>query len=261
MKLINVGIANLCVSDKLKESYFNDTLVNESKEIANEFLKTVKNSPLLTLEFKIMNNIENKFIDNDLAAMRYIDNNIKLFETFTVDEVNSEHEKLMSFINENVILNENKVNLYNAISNLILESITDYENIDIDQIHESFTLVLNHIKKEKNTQTTIVENLNTDEINNDIIGIAINKFNVKYSNIDEEDKSLMKKLFTYDFNNKMKLFEDYKLNAINSLNNLDKEKYGHKIPLATNKLNEMVNNEETIDDNIIKVHELIKNIL
>ena len=38
MKLSNVGIANLCVSNKIKSSYFNNDLINESKESASDFL-------------------------------------------------------------------------------------------------------------------------------------------------------------------------------------------------------------------------------
>ena len=150
MKLINVGVANLYISDKLKMSYFDSDYINESKKSANEFLEVIKNSPILTLEFKIFNNIENKEIDNDLVATRYIDNNIKLFEIFTVDEINNEHKKLSKFINKKIKLDEEKVKLYNSITNLIIESVSDTENIDVDQIHESFTHVLTHIKKDKN---------------------------------------------------------------------------------------------------------------
>lgn len=259
MKLINVGVANLYISDKLKMSYFDNGFINESKKSANEFLDVIKNSPILTLEFKVFNNIENKEIDNDWIATRYIDSNIKLFEIFTVDEINAEHKKLSKFVNKKINLDEEKVKLYNSITNLIIESISDTENVNVDQIHESFTHVLNHIKKDKNK--AITESSVGIEINDDIIEIAIDKFNEKYDSLNEDDKKLIKNLLNFDYSEKKKLFEEYKQSTIDCFNKLDTEKYNEKISLATNKINEMANDRITIDDNIIKLHELKKGLL
>ena len=87
MKNTNIGIANLVVSNKLRDSYFNNSLIEESKKITTDFFEVVKSSPILQLEFKVFNNLENKTIENDLAATRYIDSNIKLFEVYTIDEI------------------------------------------------------------------------------------------------------------------------------------------------------------------------------
>jgi len=79
MKNINIGIVNLMISNKLKDSYFTNTLIEESKKATLDFFNVVKNSPILQLEFNVFNNLENKHIGDDLAATRYIDSNIKLF--------------------------------------------------------------------------------------------------------------------------------------------------------------------------------------
>ena len=84
MKNTNIGIANLVISNKLKESYFNNNLIEESKKLTTDFLDIVKSSPILQLEFKVFNNLDNKVIENDLIATRYIDSNIKLFEIYTI---------------------------------------------------------------------------------------------------------------------------------------------------------------------------------
>ena len=68
MKNTNIGIANLVVSNKLKNSYFNHELIEESKKLTTDFFNAVRNSPILELEFKVFNNLENKTIENDLAA-------------------------------------------------------------------------------------------------------------------------------------------------------------------------------------------------
>ena len=100
MKNTNIGIANLVISNKLKQSFFSNNLIEESKKLTNDFFDVIKSSPILQLEFKVYSNIENKHIDNELIATRYIDNNIKLFEVWTLREIEAEHEKLKTFLTE-----------------------------------------------------------------------------------------------------------------------------------------------------------------
>ena len=143
MKNTNIGIANLVVSNKLKNSYFNHELIEESKKLTTDFFNAVRNSPILELEFKVFNNLENKTIENDLAATRYIDSNIKLFEVYTISEIEAERTKLNKFLLENVIAKitaENfdydpkRIDLYNAIDVLITESLNDYDKVDFYNI-------------------------------------------------------------------------------------------------------------------------------
>jgi hypothetical protein len=102
MKNVNIGIANLIISNKLKESYFNNTLISESKKVAFDFLDVVKNSPALQLEFKVFNSIENTHIESEMLAGKYIDEAIETFETFTIEEIDAERGKLKQFIGESV---------------------------------------------------------------------------------------------------------------------------------------------------------------
>jgi hypothetical protein len=255
MKKINVGIANLFVSNQLKESYFNGSELNETKKVAKSLLEIIKESPILQLEFKIFNNIENKHIENDVLATRYIDNNIKLFETYTIDELENEHKKLIKFIKEDQISDNNKVKLYESVFNLIEESLKTYDEVDVDKIHESFNVVLEHIKKDK-TKNNIIE---SENINEDIIELAINRFNEKYSNLDEQDIDLFKKLVSYSDDEKLKLFEDFKINNISLIESLDLEE--DKKIKTIKKINEMVFDITEIDNNIIKLHELKKELI
>ena len=72
MKNTNIGIANLVISRKLKDSYFNNSLIEESKKLTTDFFDVVKSSPILQLEFKVFNNLENKHIESDLIANRVL---------------------------------------------------------------------------------------------------------------------------------------------------------------------------------------------
>ena len=165
MKNVNIGIANLMVSNKLNESYFNEKLIGESKKIAFDFLDAVKKSPILQLEFKVYNNIDGKHIENEILAKEYIDKHIKLFEVYTLEEIEAEHQKLTEFLTEEVGDSE-KVDLYNAIDTLIAESLKLSEDVDVDEIHEAFSLVFNHVKTPRKA---LLENVDVEAVNEDVL--------------------------------------------------------------------------------------------
>ena len=260
MKNINIGVINLIISNKLNESFFKNSFINESKSLINEFLNVVKNSPILQLEFKVINNIENKYIKDDMIASRYIDSNIKLFEIYDIDEVNAKHKKLEKFINENVSLNSNnnKIKLYESIGTLIIESLKNYNDVDVDNIHESFITVLNHVMTPKNNNDISSDISN---INEHVIKIAVDKFNDKYKSLDENDKEILYKLINYDYDNKIKLFEELKNDNLSKLNNITDESVKSKINAVVTKINEMHYTDKTINDDIIKLYELNRNIV
>jgi hypothetical protein len=258
MKSINIGIVNLIVSKKLKDAYFSNALIEESKQLTNDFFAVVRNSPILQLEFKVFNNIENKHIENDLIATRYIDNNIKMFEVYTLPEIEAEHEKLKSFLTEEVLVDDDKVKLYVAVGNLIRESLCNSDDVDVDDIHESFTLVLNHVK---NPKKSLIESIDIDDINEDVIEIAINKFNERYESLTEEDRTLFQKLIKSDENQKQELLEEYRSENLLILEGVNKDTVKENITKAIQKIKEMKFNPQTVDDDIISLHELKKGLL
>ena len=256
MKNINIGVVNLVVSKKLKDAYFSNTLIEESKEVTSKFLDVVRKSPILQLEFKVFNNIETKHIENDVAATRYIDNNIKLFEIYTLKEIEKEHEKLSQFLTEDVSVDDDRVKLYIAINNLIKESLTNYGDVDVDGIHESFEFILNHIKKPK-----LVEKTTAELINEDVIEIAVDKFNEKYETLNEEEKNLLFALIKSDDVEKQELLEQYKKENLTLLETLNKDNIKDNIAKAIQKIKEMSYNPKTVDDDIISLFELKRSVL
>lgn len=263
MKNTNIGIANLVVSNRLKDSYFNHNMIEESKKLTTDFFDVVKSSPILQLEFKVFNNLENKTIENDLIATRYIDNNIKLFEVYTIQEIDAERLKLSPFLDEgSTIDNTERIDLYNAIDALITESLNDYNKVDVDNIQESFEIVLNHIKTPK-TQT-LTENVESKSVSEDVIEIAITKFNEKYDSLNESDKNLLKTLIKANKTEKQELLETYKSDCLTILERVDKdadESKNSKIANAIRKIKEMKYNSKTANNDIIGLHEFKKELL
>jgi len=261
MKNVNIGIANLIISNKLNESYFNNESVGESKKIASDFLDVVKKSPILQLEFKVYNNIEGKHIENELMAKEYIDNHIELFEVYTIEEIQAERAKLNILISENndrFLVDDEKIELYTAIDTLITESLKVGNDVDVDKIHESFNLVFNHVKSPKKA---LLENVDVEPVNEDVIEIAVGKFNKKYASLDESDKELLKTLIKANWREKKALLETYKTETLIILEGVDKENVQDNITKAIEKIKEMVYNGKTVDDNIIGLHDFKKELL
>jgi hypothetical protein len=259
MKNANIGIVNLIISNKLKDSYFNNEMIEESKKLTKDFFDIIKNSPILQLEFNVFNCLENKHIENDLAATRYIDNNIKLFEVYTIEEIDKERKKLNPFIADyKYPIDGDKMQLYFAIDNLIKESLSDYDKIDVDDIHESFTFVLNHIKEPKKE---LIENIDVKPINEEIIEIAVGKFNERYESLNENDRNLLQKLIKSTDKEKEELLENFKDENLILLQNLNKDSVKENIAKAIQKIKEMKYNKANVDDDIISLHELKKDLL
>ena len=265
MKNINIGIANLIVSNKLNESYINNENLGESKKIASNFLGVVKKSPILQLEFKIFNSIEKKIIENEVLAKEYIDKHIELFEIYSLEEVEAEHVKLNGLLQEEMFTelteedyNPEKVKLYDAINTLITESLKSSDKCDVDKLLESFTLVFNHIKSPKKA---LLENVDVEPLHEDVIEIAVTKFNEKYATLDESDKKLLKTLINANIKEKKALLETYKTETLTILEGVNEDSVQDNITKAIKKIKEMVYAEKNVDDNIIGLHDFKKELL
>lgn len=257
MDKMNIGLINYIVSSKLKNNYLNGNVVSESKLSIDKLFETILNSKILQLEFKIYNNLEFKEIEDDIMASRYIDNNLRLLEVYDKDEVLEEHKILENFKSvslENIP--KQKIELYKSINNLIMESLKNPNDVDVDTLHESFSHVLSHIKKPKQSNL-ISEDFDYTE---DIIEIAINKFNDKYSNMSEDEKLLFKTLTTSTLEEKEELLESYKVEILDILEKHNSDNIKESIDKAKQKISEMVFSENDVDTNIISLFEFKKEL-
>lgn len=249
MKNSNIGIVISAILNE-ESLYVNENINANAVKKFGELSEIIKMSPILQLEYKVINNIESAHIDSELAGMKYIENNIKLFEVYTIPEIDAERKKISKFIKTKVQENE-KTRLYEAIDTLITESLNDYAVVDVNKIHEANTLILEHLNEPVLNEPAISE---LDEINEEVIGIAIDKFNEKYSKLNEEEHKLFK-LFISGID-KQHLLEVYKTDTLELLNGVDEINSSDNIKKSIDKINEMKYNKDTVTDDIIKLQEL-----
>jgi len=259
MSIINIGIVKSIISKKMSIDYLNEGKFTSSKNLAHNFLKTVENNPLLQLEFKVFDRLENRHISDDFSATRYIDTNLNLFEGYSKEDIDNAHQELKPFF-DNEQINESKVKLFNAISSLIYESVDKkYPNVDI--LHDSFITVLNHLKEEKEIKLEELISI-PKEINGDkLVETALNKFTKKYESLEKDDFNFIKKLIEATEEEKKNLFESFKNENLSKLNKMDKNGIEDKINETINKINKMEFSGENSIKNIIDLRELNKDLI
>lgn len=255
MKLnYNLGVAKEIVSNKITSEYINESKIVNSKKLINKLVETIKSSPILIKEYSVYYNIENKHIDNDIIATKFIDNNIARFSKYTVEEINEAHKNLYTVIDESDInhIDENKLKLYNSINTLIIESVN--EDSDVNKMHSAYENVLTFIKEnvqvvDEDLSIDINENVDIDML----LSVASKKFKEKYSTLNESDIKLVNTLVYGSTDEKKDLFENLKSSNIEILKSIKSNDVEDKINEAIDKLSKMVYNEDNL---ILKIEEL-----
>lgn len=259
MKAINIGVVKAVIAKKLSTDFINEGY-NGSKALAGEFINIIKESPILQLEFKIYDRFENKTISSDIAATRYIDNNLSLFEGYSQEDINTEHHKIKDFVDESVAyIDKEKYELYNAIESLISETLNK-TNPDVDLIHESFTKVLGHIKKDKTIAEEKTIELPKDVDGEKLIEHALNKFEEKYNDLNESEIDFIKSVVMSKESERKFIFENLKNENITLLEETKKDGIEDKIHETINKINGMEYSKDSSIKDIISLRELNLNI-
>ena len=261
MKAINIGIVKAVITKKMSNNFLSEGNVDVSKNDATKLVDIVKNSPLLQLEYKVYDRLEKKHISNDITATRYIDNNLSLFEGYSKHELIHEHLKLKNFVDETIALLENdQYDRYKAIGSLIFETV-DKANPDVDLIHESFTTVLNHIKKEKVVKEEEKTKLPKGISGERLIEHALNKFTEKYEALDESDVSLIKSIVLSENEKKQSLFNSLKEESISLLESTEKKGIEDKIVETIARIKKMEYTDDASIKNIVSLHQLKKDLV
>lgn len=261
-KKVNFG----CVKDSLVKNasslYLNENKIDKTLK---EFLNVVKSSPILTLEFIIYKNIENKYISDDVLATRYIDENVSMLKNYRKKEIIEENNKISNFISDDYSIDEYKSKLYESIETIILENTKDSKFKNVDKIHTSFEYILNHIKN--NTNNVIQENKSVFEEYKDkylnidfIFNNAVKKFNEKYSHLSEGEKRILKIMIHENNKEKENIFNEIINETIDkiqlSIKAEDDPNISNKLYKVKEKINEMKFNEETLIDDLVKLNTL-----
>lgn len=241
---------------------------NSNKSIIlNKFFESIKNNPVLKLQYLIYKNIENGHCSKDYLAERYINQNLKLFENIKWEDIITANRDLkMEILKQNHVQSvPGKLELYEAIHTLI-KSVSYNKFTEIDASQTAYDLIMEHLLKPvpNNSENELIKE-HTDFPKflswRFVTNLAVSNYNERYNHLTESEKKLVKILLS-PLENKMNYYLDLKnenLKSIQNIDNLPKETF-EKFKNKLNKLNESIHPKE-IDEAIINLEELKQNLL
>ena len=207
---------------KIKNAY-NEMLVesvvsknNDKKGLFKNYVKTVKETEVLKNQFLVYDLIENKVESDQSKATLFVE----------------ECLNILSKYNEKDILNANK----KLVENILFEKDSDY---DRKELHENISTLIFTPKTPKNVDAIVEAKLNivnyivnnkTKESDNGyglpnsvVSKIMVEKYNEKYSQLDESEKNVLKALIDSDDEKKKEVYVNAITECLTLINDKLKE--------------------------------------
>ena len=190
---------------KIKNVY-NEILVEsvvtknkDKKDLFKSYVKTIKENEALKNQFLVYNIIENKVEINESKAKAFVDECMNIISKYNTNDILKANNKLV----ENILFEKDydydKKELHENISTLLCIGKTPK---NIDTIVEAKSYVLDYIMN-----NTVKESNEGYGLPNSVVSkIMVEKYNEKYSTLDESEKEILKTLIDSD-SDKKKLAE------------------------------------------------------
>jgi hypothetical protein len=230
-----------------------------TKQLFKKYVKSLKENEILKTQFLMFNNIENKFESDAMMANIYVSENIKLLDKFLKKDIIKANKKLVTILGDlSSRLNEDYENseLHESITKLIF---TERSPKTIDVLTEETKKITSHIKKDKvkNTQESI------DLPTSVLMKMMVEKYNERYSTLNENDKQVLKTLINSNLDDKQKIYHDSVNECVKLIDKLLEESEAPKDKLLSVRAKLLENTEVTNDDFIerfLKINELKSNL-
>ena len=246
----NFGKIKNAFNGILVESFVGDKESN--KNIFKIYIKTIRENEALKTQFLVYNNIENKIEENEFKANLFLQENITLLNKFSKKDLLEANMKLAKSIS---IENESyeKQELHENLSELIFLKKTSK---NIDAIVEATSKIIIHMK---NNKLKLVKE--AIELPNSMLStIMVEKYNERYSTLDENEKEILKVLIESTDDQKQEVYKKTLKECIDLINeNLKEADLNAKDKLLQVKeklLNDTIEVNENFFKNISKLVEL-----
>lgn len=254
MSNINNTIKNF---GAIKEG-FNSLLIDgiltknkDKKDLFKKYINKINENEILKTQFLVYTNIEKKVEPNQKKAEMFVNECINLFSKYKKKDILDANEKLSKILP--LIESEFKVpDLYEHITSLIL---TEKKASTIDTIVDATSKIVDYIVNNK--ENVVSEQINLP--NSTVSAIMVQKYNDKYSDLDEHEKKILKVLIDSTDDEKKEVYKD----TIRECINLIDEKYKSSDLEEKNKLlmvkDKILNDSIEVNENFhTKISKLIE---
>jgi hypothetical protein len=244
------------VKSKLNKGYSQDLIenTNKYKKLYEEFLKTIKSSPILMLEYTIYENLRKHNLEYN-ESLRFIEANVSALSKIDKTELLKENKKLEKFDLKEIELSEDKITLNNNIENVINESV--FKKItNVNKLHESVNFLIESLTKKEDVQLKKTEN---GFKVSDIFHLAKKKLEERFSNLQSDEMEIISSFIKGDEKKKKTVFENYKKTTKNFLLN-EKDNISSEVLTETfDFIDSLQYESETAINNLSKLFD-IKNL-
>jgi len=231
---------------------------NSGKKRFNGYLKELRKNESLKSQFLIYKNLSSKIFTNKSDAEFYIKENITLLKGLNIKELNKGNKKLLSLLKDKELVKENS-ELYNHINTLVE---TKKTASSLDKIQNSINFIKERMLKEEVEEVEEYESVNLPP--SILTKMAINRFNLKYSDISEGEKDIIKSVLNGTEKNKKDVYENLKIECIDLIDNKLNENTDldlkDKMLKVKDKLLRMSYNPNEYVGNIDKVYQLKQSV-
>tara|TARA_R110000824_G_scaffold400247_1_gene607355 strand:- start:503 stop:1276 length:774 start_codon:yes stop_codon:yes gene_type:complete len=231
---------------------------SEGKKLFISYLKELKENKSLKSQFLLYKNLSDKKFINESDAKYYIKENIELLKKLDKKEINSGSKKLVSLLEGKELVKEN-IELYNHI-NVLVE--TKKTASSIDKIQESINYITKKMMEVDEEEVEQYESLNLPP--SVLTKLAINRFNLKYSDITESEKKIIKSVLNGTDENKEDVYVNLKKECIDLIDSKLNENTDldmkDKLLRVKDKLLSMTYNPDEYVGDIDKVYQLKQSV-
>lgn len=239
---MNIGYINRLIVEQLSQLNENKT----TNSILNEYVTLIKNNPILIAEQNIFNSFKTKNFKNDIIATNYINDKLSELKSYSQNDLKLVNESLNEFklkynLNQSSI-NNNKID--DDINNVLNETLSINKNIDI--LYESMSNIVDYMVNNKNTEQHLKE--------------LIESYNNKFK-LSTDDIEIIKQISESKYDDKLNLLNNLKNETINLVTNIKDETTQTMVNEMVDKINSIDVNKDTINENIMDLYELKKDLI
>lgn len=216
----------------------------DKKKVFKQYVDLLKENEILKTQFMVYTNIESK-VESDVAkATQFVKENIDLFSKYSKKAIYEANEKLKSALPTEEIVDE-LASLHENIATLIF---TEKNAATIDTIVEATSKVVDHITKNK----AKVVNESIELPNSMLTTLMVEKYNERYSTLDETEKKVLKSLIDANDAKKKDVYNETIRECIDLINEkLDTTDLDAKDKLLRVK-DKLLNDKQEVNEDFIK---------
>ena len=252
----NFGEIKNRFSDILTESIIRKDI--KGKKTFGKFINMLKENVILSTQYHIFDNIENKHFDNSGDAKDYIKENISLLSKYTKKQITEANKKLASIISFKGGKDYENKELHENISKVIF---TKKTSKTLDTIQESINSLRDHMTTERLDESNEYDKVDLPP--SVLTKMVVNKFNSKYEDISEGEKNILKSILNGSEEDKKTVYMGIVRECIDTIDGRLSESdvdVKEKLLGAKDKLLRMGFNKETYNTDISRVYQLKQSI-